>query len=147
MYIFNSQKLPVGETPRLTGCYAMPGVTLFFWLSPSQCYLEDAMPCQWSSSSFWWSTASATDLRERLLSGVFYLTLLPASMKASLGAGSSTLMLAGLHADLRNIAPARLLNHSNPQTLYYERFSFKAYHIIKTLLVLRRAYACLAKWL
>ena len=45
------------------------------------------MPCQWSSSSF-------GDL--------------PASIKASLGAGSSTLMLAGLHADLRNIAPARL---------------------------------------
>ena len=29
----------------------------------------------------------------------------PASIKASLGAGSSTLMLAGLHADLRNIEP------------------------------------------
>ena len=57
-----------------------------------------------------WSTASATDLRERfLLSGVFfYLTLLPASFKASLGAGSSTSRLAGLHIDLRNIAPARV---------------------------------------
>ena len=32
----------------------------------------------------------------------------PASIKASLGAGCSTLMLTGLHADLRNIAPARL---------------------------------------
>ena len=46
-------------------------------------------------------TVSATDLREHfLLSGVFYLTLLPAGFKASLGAGSSTSMLAGLHADL-----------------------------------------------
>ena len=45
------------------------------------------MLCQWSSSSF-------GDL--------------PASIKASLEAGSSTLMLAGLHADLQNIAPARL---------------------------------------
>ena len=44
------------------------------------------MLCQWSSSS----------------SGD------PASIKASLGASSSTLMLAGLHTDLRNIAPARL---------------------------------------
>ena len=32
----------------------------------------------------------------------------PASIKACLGAGSSTLILAGLHADLRNMAPARL---------------------------------------
>ena len=61
----------------------MPKVTVF---SPSPCYLQDAMPCQWSSSS----------------SGD------PASIKASLGAGSSTLMLAGLHADLQTIAPAQL---------------------------------------
>ena len=32
----------------------------------------------------------------------------PASIKASLGAGSLALVLAGLHADLRNIALARL---------------------------------------
>ena len=43
-----------------------------------------------------------------LLSGVFYLTLLPAVFKVSLGASSSTSKLAGLHADLQNIAPARL---------------------------------------
>ena len=54
-------------------------------------------------------TASATDLRERfLLLVVFYLTLLPAGFKASLGASSSTSKLAGTHADLQNIAPARL---------------------------------------
>ena len=57
-----------------------------FWLSPSPCYLEDAMQCQWSSSSY-------GD---------------PASIKACLGASSSALMLAGLYADLRNKAPARL---------------------------------------
>ena len=61
----------------------MPEVTFFL---PSPCYLQDAMLCQWSSSS----------------SGD------PASIKASVGAGSSTLMLARLHADFRNIAPARL---------------------------------------
>ena len=53
----------------------MPEVTVF---SSLPCYLQDAMPCQWSSSS----------------SGD------PASIKASLGAGSLTLMLAGHHADL-----------------------------------------------
>ena len=60
----------------------MPEVTVFL---PSPCYLQDAMSCQWSSS----------------------LSCDPASIKASLGAGISTLMLAGLHADLRNIALAQ----------------------------------------
>ena len=55
-------KTPFGETLWLTGRYATPLVTLYF------------------------GTASATDLRERfLLSGVFYLTLLPAGFKASPG--------------------------------------------------------------
>ena len=61
-------------------------------------------------------TTSATDLRERfLLSGVFCLTLFAAFFKASLGAGSSTSRLAGLHADL-------CLNHSNPQNFFLGRF-------------------------
>ena len=73
-------KTHFGETPWLTGHHATPLVTCFL-LSP--CYLQDAMPCQWSSSDF---TASATDFREcLLLSGIFYLTLLSASFKASLG--------------------------------------------------------------
>ena len=50
------------------------------------------------------SGPSAADLRER-----FYLTLHTVGFKASLGAGSSTSKLAGLHADLRKIAPVRLL--------------------------------------
>ena len=55
--------------------------SLCFLLSP--CYLQDTMPCQWSSSDF---TVSATDSRERfLLSGVFYLTFLPACFKVFLG--------------------------------------------------------------
>ena len=61
----------------------MPEVTGLFY---HRHITYSAMPCQWSSRS----------------SGD------PASIKASLGAGSLTLMLAGLHADLRNIAPARL---------------------------------------
>ena len=60
----------------------MPEATVF---SASPCYLQEAMPCQWSSSS---SGDSA-------------------SIKASLGVGSSTLMLAEHHIDLRNIVPAR----------------------------------------
>ena len=56
-----------------------------------------------------WSTASATDLKECfLLSGVFHLALLPGFFKPSLRVGSSTSKLAGLHADIRNIAPIQL---------------------------------------
>ena len=51
-------------------------------------------------------TASPTVLSGRFLpTGIFYLTLLhrqPAFIKASLGAGSSSLRLAGLHTDPRN---------------------------------------------
>ena len=50
---------------------------------------------------FFWSSSSSGD---------------PASIKASLGAGSSTLMLAGLHADLRNIAPPDYLFESQQST-------------------------------
>ena len=52
------------------------------------------MPCQWSSNSFGDPASQPASQAT--------------SIKASLGAGSSTLMLAGLHADLRNIALARL---------------------------------------
>ena len=57
------------------------------------------MPCQWSSSDFY---RECTDLRERfLLSGAFYLTLLPASFFQSLPrAGSLTLILAGFRVDI-----------------------------------------------
>ena len=49
-------------------------------------------------------TKSAANLRERfLLSSVFYLALLPAGFEASLGAGSLTSMLAGIHTDHQNI--------------------------------------------
>ena len=82
---------PHGAVPVwLTGRYGTPSVTSYF--PPSSV------------------TVSATDLREHfLLTGVFYLALFPAVFKTSLGAGSSTSRLAGLHADFRNIAPALLL--------------------------------------
>ena len=60
-------------------------------------------------------TAIATVLSRRFLpTGVFYLTLLPnifdttCFYQASLGAGSSSLNFAALHADLQNIVPAQL---------------------------------------
>ena len=56
------------------------------------------------------STASATVLSGRFLpTDVFCLTLLhqqPAFIKASLGAGSSSLKFAGLYTDPRNAGPA-----------------------------------------
>ena len=75
------------------------------------------------------------DLREEfLLSGVFYLTLLPADFKAdSLGPDNLTSKLAGLHADLRNIAIR--LNRKNPRERYGGRFYLRvmAGRIMKNL--------------
>ena len=96
-------KTLLGETLRLTGCHAMRLVTSMPLVSP--CYLQDAMPCQWPSSELqvlqMWESVFYSQV-------FFYLKLLPAGFKASLGAGSSTSRLAGLHADLWNIALAWL---------------------------------------
>ena len=51
-----------------------------------------------------------------LLSGVSYLTLLPAGFKASVGAGSSTSKLAGFHVDLLDMAPADYWSESQQST-------------------------------
>ena len=57
---------------------------------------------------------------------IFYLKLLPAGFKVSLGAGSSTSKLTELHADLRNSpSPTLCLNHKNPQERYRGRFYLK----------------------
>ena len=78
--------------------------SLCFLVSP--CYLQNAMPCQWSSSDLprmlqiWESVFYSQTF--------FYLTLLSAEFKDSLAAAGSALKLAGLHADLRSITPARL---------------------------------------
>ena len=79
---------------------AYPSLCVFL-VSP--CYLQDAMPCQWLSSDL----PRVLRIWESVFYTQAYLTLFPASFKASLGAGSSTSRLVGLHADLRNIAPAR----------------------------------------
>ena len=72
------------------------------------------MPCQWSSSDL---PRVLRILRERsLLSDIFYLKLLPAGLKASLGADSSTSKLAGLHTDLRNLAQPDYLFESQQST-------------------------------
>ena len=75
---------------------------------PVVCYnhVTYRTPCHASSHLM---TPNDTDMRERfLLSGFCYLALLPGGFKASLGAGSSTSKLAGLHADLWNITPIKL---------------------------------------
>ena len=56
--------------------------------------------------AFWYSERYGFE-RAIFTLRLFYLTLLPAGFKASLGAGSSVSELAGLHADLRNIAPVQ----------------------------------------
>ena len=82
---------------------------LYFQPSPSQSDLRHFhfQPFRYLS------TANATVLSGHFLpTGVFYLTLLtnilPAFIKASLGAGSSSLNFAGLHTDPRNTDPAHL---------------------------------------
>ena len=100
---FQQSKTPFGETPWLMRRHATPLVTLFFWYH----HVTYRTPCHVSGHP--WSTTSATNLRKRFVpSSVFYLALLPAGLKPSLGAGSSTSKLAGFHADLRNIVQNRL---------------------------------------
>ena len=72
-----------------------------------------------------------------LLSGFFALHSFLLVSNASLGAGSSTLMFSRASCWSSKHSPGLTicLNHSNPQTLYTKRFVFKAYHIIKILLV------------
>ena len=82
--LFNSQNLPVGVTYRHHG---MPEVILFF--DYHHRHVIYRTPCR--------ASGHLDDFGDQ-----------PASSKASLGPGSSTLMLTGLCADLRNIAPARL---------------------------------------
>ena len=83
---------------------------LYFQPSPSQ---SDLRHFRLFNHSIY--TASATVLSRHFLpTGVFYVMLLPnilaqpAFIKASLGASSSSLKFAGLHADLRNTDPAHL---------------------------------------
>ena len=62
-----------------------------------------------------------------------FTDILPAFIKASLGAGSSSLRVAGLHTDWslkHKPGPSVCLIHSNPQCSYSEGFIFKFYHIL-----------------
>ena len=74
--------------------------------------LQDAMPCQKPLCFLIITIAMLLRGRYAMPYHLVHLVIQPASqpasIKASLGAGSSTLMLAGLHADLQIIAPARL---------------------------------------
>ena len=103
---------------------------LYFQPSPSQSDLRHFhfQPFRYLS------TANATVLSGHFLpTGVFYLTLLtnilPAFIKASLGAGSSSLNFAGLHTDPRNTDPAHL---------------FVWFTVIHNLLYILNFYLCMS---
>ena len=107
----------------LRGPHVAPLVTLFFSLTQVTC-MALHHTAQWSSGAApvllkghyatpvvtWWSTRSATDLREHFwLSGIFYSAIFPVFFFQGFpGASNSTAKLAGFHTDLRNIAPAQL---------------------------------------
>ena len=57
-----------------------------------------------------------------------FTDILPAFIRTSLGAGSFSLGFPGLHTDPQD-SPSVCLIHSNPQSLYSERFFFNFYHI------------------
>ena len=81
-----------------TPCHAIGHFV--FWFD----YVTYRMPCYTSGHLVIYRECCGFE-RAFLLSGVFYLTLLPAGFKASLGADSSISKLPGF---LWNIAPARL---------------------------------------
>ena len=77
----------------LTGHYAMPVVT-------------------------WWSTTSATDLRVFLLSGVFYLAVLPAFSRIPWGQQFNLkVSRASCWSSKHSPSPTICLNHSNLQKI------------------------------
>ena len=73
-------------------------------------------------------TASATDSRERfLLSGVFYLTLLPAFSRILWEpAVQPQVSRASCWSSRHNPGPTICSNHSNPQKFYTSRFYLRA---------------------
>ena len=94
---FGRNSLTYGTPCHARGCFA-------FLLS--QCYLQDSMPCQWSSSDL----PRALRIWDSVFHSLAFFTL-HSFLKVLRfpGAGISTLMLAGLHADLQNIVPAQLV--------------------------------------
>ena len=77
--------------------------SLCFLLLP--CYLHDTMPCQWPSSDL----LQVVRIWERLFYSQVVFTLLSFRLVSRPPWGQQfNLKLAGLHIDLRNIAPAQL---------------------------------------
>ena len=77
--------------------------SLCFLLLP--CYLHDTMPCQWPSSDL----LQVVRIWERLFYSQVVFTLLSFQLVSRPPWGQQfNLKLAGLHIDLRNIAPAQL---------------------------------------
>ena len=83
------------------------------------------------SIAFAFSSSAMVVSGNFLPTGVFYLTLLsptfltlPAFIKASLGAGSSSLRFAGLHDDPRNTDLANLFDSQQSTIFIYRRIRF-----------------------
>ena len=75
------------------------------WLSGKhQCYLQDTIPCQWSTDllQMLWIWESGFYSQDFFTLHSFLL------FQGFPGSGSSNTKLAGIHADLRNIALAQL---------------------------------------
>ena len=87
------------------------------------CELRDVMPCHQSpGTSHLPFTASATDLRERfLISCDFYLSLLPAPLRASLGPAVHPQRQQRFMLIIEKQLPP-VSNDSNPQKRYSGRF-------------------------
>ena len=112
-------KTPFGEPLWPTGCHAMPLVILFFGVTMLLAG-RHAIPVV-----IWWTTASATDLREVfLLSGVFYLTLLPVVFSGLPWGQQFNLKVskASCWSSKHSPAQAICLKHHNPQKRYTDRF-------------------------
>ena len=78
--------------------------SICFLVSP--CYLQDVMPCQWSFSHLPRVLRNWESVFYPLAFFTFHSFLLVSRLP--LRAGSLTSKIAGLKANLRNIAPARL---------------------------------------
>ena len=108
----NKSKTPLGETLWLTGRHAMPEVTVFF----HHHHVTYRTPCC--------PSGHLGHLVILLVSRSFWGRQINPNVSSASGWSSN-------HSPSLTIC----LNHSNPQTLYFERFIYKTYHIIKTLLV------------
>ena len=111
-------KTPFGEIPWFLGCHATPMIT-FFFVSP--CYLQNALPCQWSSSDLpkCYGFERAFFTRRYFLPYTSYCCFqgFPGSRQLNLKASR-----ASCWSPKHSPGPTICLNHNNPQKRYSGRF-------------------------